>query len=128
MAPPTRRGASVRQRASSLVQQEGGNRKGCDGIGSPFPHRAERFLLKQEVVVDAGASETERQAAGRWLSQSWALVHQWASGGVYPTFPDPELEEWGHAYHGRSLDRLRQVKTTYDPENVFRFDQSVQPL
>ena len=93
-----------------------------------FAHRAERFLLKQEVVVDAAASKAERQPARRWLSHSWALVHPWASGGVYPNFPDPELEDWGHAYHGPNLDRLRQVKASYDPENVFRFDQSVQPL
>jgi FAD/FMN-containing dehydrogenase len=92
-----------------------------------FAHRAERFLLKQEVVVDAGASEAERQAARGWLSRSWALVHAWGSGGVYPNFPDPELEDWARAYHGANLDRLRRVKATYDPDNVFRFDQSVQP-
>jgi FAD/FMN-containing dehydrogenase len=90
-----------------------------------FAHRAEQFLLKQEVVVDAGASEAERQAARGWLSRSWGLVHAWGSGGVYPNFPDPELENWGRAYHGANLDRLRRVKATYDPENVFRFDQSV---
>jgi FAD/FMN-containing dehydrogenase len=92
-----------------------------------FAHRAERFLLKQEVVVDAGASEAERQAARGWLSRSWALVHEWGSGAVYPNFPDPELEDWGRAYHGANLDRLGRVKATYDPKNVFRFDQSVQP-
>jgi FAD/FMN-containing dehydrogenase len=92
-----------------------------------FAHRAERFLLKQEVIVDAGASEGERQAARDWLSRSWSFVHPWGSGGVYSNFPDPELEDWGRAYHGTNLDRLRRVKATYDPENIFRFDQSVQP-
>ena len=53
-----------------------------------FAHRAERFLLKHEVV-DASASEAERQAARRWLSRSWALVHPRGSDGVYPNFPDP---------------------------------------
>lgn len=92
-----------------------------------FAHRAERFLLKQEVVVDASASEAGRQAARGWLSRSWALVHAWGSGGVYPNFPDPELEDWARAYHGANLDRLGRVKAAYDPENVFRFDQSIQP-
>jgi FAD/FMN-containing dehydrogenase len=93
-----------------------------------FAHRAERFLLKHEVVVDASASEAERQAANRWLSRSWALVHPCGSGGVYSNFPDPELEDWDRAYHGANLDRLRRVKTTYDPGNVFRFDQSIPPM
>ena len=92
-----------------------------------FAHRAERFLLKHEVVVDAGASATERQAGRGWLSRSRALVHPWGSGGVYPNFPDPELQDWANAYHGANLDRLRRVKAKYDPENVFRFHQSVEP-
>jgi FAD/FMN-containing dehydrogenase len=92
-----------------------------------FAHRAERFLLKQEVVVGADASKAERQAGRHWLSASWALTHAWGSGGVYPNFPDPDLENSGHAYHGANLDRLRRVKATYDPDNVFRFEQSVQP-
>jgi FAD/FMN-containing dehydrogenase len=46
---------------------------------------------------------------------------------VYPNFPDPDLEDSGRAYHGANLARLRRVKATYDPENVFRFHQSVEP-
>src|SRR3954452_6442861 len=56
-----------------------------------FAHRAERFLLKQEVVVDPDASDAERQPARDWLSRSWALSHPCGSGGVYPNFPDPDL-------------------------------------
>jgi FAD/FMN-containing dehydrogenase len=92
-----------------------------------FAHRAERFLLKQEVVVEPDASDAERQSARDWLSHSWALVHPFGSGGVYPNFPDPDLEDWGHAYHGPNLDRLRRIKATYDPENVLRFTQSIEP-
>ncbi|HEY3773679.1 MAG TPA: FAD-binding oxidoreductase [Solirubrobacteraceae bacterium] len=93
-----------------------------------FAHRGERFLLKHEAVVDPAASEAERQAARDWLSRSWELVHPSGSGGVYPNFPDPELRESARAYHGANLDRLTQVKATYDPESVFRFDQSIQPV
>jgi FAD/FMN-containing dehydrogenase len=92
-----------------------------------FAHRAERFLLKQEVILEPNASPADRQAARGWLSRSWALAHGSGSGGVYPNFPDPELEDWGGAYHGANLGRLRRVKATYDPENVFRFDQSIRP-
>jgi FAD/FMN-containing dehydrogenase len=90
-----------------------------------FAHRAERFVLKQEVVVDATATEAERRAARGWLSRSWELVHACGSGGVYSNFPDPELQDSDRAYHGANLDRLKRVKAMYDPENVFRFHQSV---
>ena len=53
------------------------------------------------------------------------LVHPWGSGGVYPNFPDPDLQNWAYAYHGTNYDRLRRVKAAYDPDDFFRFDQSL---
>jgi FAD/FMN-containing dehydrogenase len=92
-----------------------------------FAHRAERFLLKQEIVVEASADDAAREAALGWLARSWELVHPYGSGGVYPNFPDPDLDDWAGAYHGPNLERLMHVKAEYDPGNVFRFAQSVPP-
>jgi FAD/FMN-containing dehydrogenase len=78
-----------------------------------FAHRRERFLLKQSG---------ERE----WLRRSYAITHPYGSGGVYPNFPDPELEDAERAYHGASLGRLQNVKARYDPGNVFSFPQSVR--
>jgi FAD/FMN-containing dehydrogenase len=52
-------------------------------------------------------------------------VHPWGSGGVYPNFPDSDLQDWPHAYYGRNYDRLLRVKAKYDPDNFFRFHQSL---
>jgi len=90
-----------------------------------FVHRAERFLLKHDVVVAADVASEERGAARYWLARSWGLVHPWGSGGVYPNFPDPDLEDWASAYHATNYDRLLRVKATYDPDNFFRFHQSL---
>ena len=78
-----------------------------------FVHRAERFVLKYQVVV---APELTSAARG-WLARSWALTH--AGGGAYPNFPDADLGPWDAAYHGANLDRLLQVKARYDPEGTF---------
>ena len=86
-----------------------------------FVHRDELFLLKHGVVVDPDAPTAEREAARRWLARSWASVHPWGSGRVYPNFPDPDLGDWAAAYYGVNLDRLVHVKARYDPDNVFRF-------
>jgi FAD/FMN-containing dehydrogenase len=90
-----------------------------------FPHREELFLIQHLLDVPPSASTSERDAGGRWLARSWALVHQWGSGGVYPNFPDPDLEDWALSYHGENQARLVRVKALYDPENFFRFHQSI---
>jgi FAD/FMN-containing dehydrogenase len=90
-----------------------------------FAHRGERFLVQHLVEVGADAAPAERGAARDWLARSWTLVHPWGSGGVYPNFPDPDLQDWAHAYHGSNYDRLRRVKAAYDPDGFFRFHQSL---
>jgi FAD/FMN-containing dehydrogenase len=90
-----------------------------------FAHRGERFLVQHLVTVGPDAPTTQRDAARDWLTRSWALVHPSGSGGVYPNFPDPDLRDWAHAYHGSNYERLRRVKATYDPDNLFRFHQSL---
>jgi FAD/FMN-containing dehydrogenase len=90
-----------------------------------FAHRGERFLVQHLVQVSADAAPAERAAARDWLARSWTLVHPWGSGGVYPNFPDPDLQDWAHAYHGTNYDRLRRVKAAYDPGGFFRFHQSL---
>jgi hypothetical protein len=90
-----------------------------------FVHRDELFLLKHAVTVDPDVPAAEREAARRWLARSWGSVHPWGSGRVYPNFPDPDLEDWAHAYYGTNYDRLVGVKARYDPGNFFRLQQSL---
>jgi FAD/FMN-containing dehydrogenase len=90
-----------------------------------FPHRDARFLLKHTVAVAADASSRDRETARGWLHRSWATVHPWGSGGVYPNFPDPDLTSSADAYHGPNVERLRRVKAAYDPDGFFRFHQAI---
>jgi FAD/FMN-containing dehydrogenase len=90
-----------------------------------FVHRDQLYALKHEAVVDPAASTTAKQAAHRWAARSWASVHRWGSGRVFPNFADPDLEDWADAYYGGNYDRLLRVKARYDPGNFFRFDQSL---
>jgi FAD/FMN-containing dehydrogenase len=101
------------------------NRVAADATG--FVHRDALFLLKHAVAVEPDAAPAQREAARGWLRRSWSLVHALGSGGVYANFPDPDLEDWARAYHGGNYERLRRVKRTYDPDNLFRFPQSVEP-
>jgi FAD/FMN-containing dehydrogenase len=90
-----------------------------------FPHRHERFLVQHLLETDPDLTEAEGEAARGWLQRSWALLHPSGSGGVYPNFPDPDLPDPGHAYYRENYERLLDVKATYDPDNIFNFQQSL---
>src|SRR5262249_40721735 len=90
-----------------------------------FVHRTELFKLKHSVTLDPAAAVGDKQAAIRHVASSWASVHPWASGRVSPNFPDHELSGWATAYYGTNYDRLVEIKARYDPDDVFRFSQSL---
>ena len=98
----------------------GGAYNRVPSAGTAFFHRAERFLLKHEVVVEVGAANEAAGAAREWLARSWALAHPAGTGGAYSNFPDADLGVWDRAYHGANLDRLLGVKARYNPDAVFR--------
>jgi FAD/FMN-containing dehydrogenase len=90
-----------------------------------FAHRGARFLLKHTTVVAPGAPAAERASARDWLERSFALVHPWGSGRVYPNFPEPDLAGWARAYHAGTYERLLEVKARYDPGDAFRGPQTI---
>ena len=118
--------ASVRNREVAFMPWGGAyNQVPSDATG--FPHRNERFLVQHLVETDPEAPEAQHEAGRSWLSRSWALLHPFGSGGVYPNFPDLDLPDWGRAYYGENYGRLRKLKATYDPDNFFSFPQSLPP-
>jgi FAD/FMN-containing dehydrogenase len=99
------------------------NRVAADATA--FAHRDEAFIVQHLLAIDPDADTTGRGSAHDWLTRSWAFVHPWGSGGVYPNFPDPDLQDWAHAYYGKNYDRLLRIKAKYDPDGFFRFHQSL---
>jgi Berberine and berberine like len=44
---------------------------------------------------------------------------------AYQNFIDRSQADWAHAYYGDNLDRLVSIKRSRDPDDFFRFPQSV---
>jgi FAD/FMN-containing dehydrogenase len=65
-----------------------------------------------------------------WVRRSWDRLRPFGNGGVYLNYtgradeaPDAHVE----SALGRNLQRLARVKATYDPDNVFRFNNNIRP-
>ncbi|MEM7045586.1 MAG: BBE domain-containing protein, partial [Pseudomonadota bacterium] len=71
------------------------------------------------------ASEDDMCVA--WARKFFDETAAYANGGVYVNFmPDDETKRTDGAY-GTNLERLRKVKATYDPANLFRHNQNIEP-
>jgi FAD/FMN-containing dehydrogenase len=119
-----RRRAPGQRRSVELAAWGGAyNRRPPDATA--FAHRDQLFMVEHLSSVGPAAARGDQRAAHQWVRRSWACVHPWGSGRVYPNFPDPELDDWGSAYYGRNYARLLDIKSRYDPDAVFRFPQSL---
>jgi hypothetical protein len=62
-----------------------------------------------------------------WTRRLFANLRPWMSPGVYVNFMSgDETERIPEAYRER-WERLREVKTAYDPGNLFRLNQNIPP-
>jgi FAD/FMN-containing dehydrogenase len=89
-----------------------------------LPHRHAHFLA-QEFVTFGSLTQAELTANRHWLHALWQTLRPAASGFAYVNYIDPDLTGWLHAYYGANLARLVEVKRTYDPQDAFRFAQSI---
>ncbi|HET7717567.1 MAG TPA: FAD-binding oxidoreductase [Bauldia sp.] len=92
-----------------------------------FAHRGALYLTQYQSRwrPNAGAAVVEANVA--WLREMYDAVAAHRSGASYVNYADADLTDWGRAYYGANLDRLRQIKGRIDPDNVFRFPQSIPP-
>jgi len=87
-----------------------------------FPHRNAAFVAHVQADVKRPQELAIKQAAMADLKEVFTPL---AMGGVYANYPDLTLENWGQAYWGGNLGRLKRVKAAWDPDNLFRHAHSI---
>jgi hypothetical protein len=90
-----------------------------------FVHRDGLYVVQYGAGWPTGAAASVVAANQQWLGTVWESMRGFVSGQAYQNYADPSLPGWAKAYYGANLARLQQVKVKYDPEDVFKFAQSV---
>lgn len=92
-----------------------------------FAMRHAPFLLGIEANWDDPAGDT---ANIHWARDVFRDVQRFSTGGAYLNFPGfaEEGDDLFRKAYGPNYERLRAVKTQYDPGNLFRGNLSIAPL
>jgi FAD/FMN-containing dehydrogenase len=62
-----------------------------------------------------------------WTVGYFEALHPHSAGGAYVNMMMDEGQERVRASYRDNYDRLARIKATYDPDNVFRINQNIQP-
>ncbi len=77
------------------------------------------------VGVDADPANAEKITA--WAKSYQEALHPYSSGGAYTNFMMDEGQERVRDSYRQNYDRLVEIKTAYDPGNLFRVNQNIKP-
>jgi FAD/FMN-containing dehydrogenase len=79
------------------------------------------------VFVGVDSDPANADMIRDWTIDYFEALHPYSAGGAYVNMMMDEGQERVRASYGDNYDRLAQVKATYDPENLFRVNQNIEP-
>ena len=62
-----------------------------------------------------------------WTIGYFEALHPHSAGGAYVNMMMDEGQERVRASYRDNYDRLAEIKRDYDPENLFRINQNIEP-
>ena len=99
------------------------NRVAADATA--YPHRDVNFVVN---VHTRWGEPTQDQACIGWARALFDRLAPHATGGVYVNFmPEDEAQRVGGGAYRANFARLARLKAKFDPENLFRQNQNIQP-
>ncbi len=89
-----------------------------------FPHRNRRYMVS---VINHWMDPADSDVEIAWTERTWRALRPYGAG-VYVNFLEDEgRDRVREAYGPRTYDRLAALKRIYDPTNLFRFNQNIEP-
>ena len=90
-----------------------------------YPHRDAEFILNVHTRWQDAAQDDE---CVQWARDFFVATAPYATGGVYVNFmPEDEADRVKEGAYGLNFDRLAALKAKYDPGNLFRMNQNIEP-
>lgn len=105
--------------------QIGGALNRIEEAHSPVGNRDARFVLN---VAGSWEKAADDKVNIDWATRAWSDMKPYSTGGTYINFltedAGPERTE---AALGKAIARLGEIKSKWDPQNVFRTNRNIKP-
>ena len=92
-----------------------------------FPHREEGYNF---LILGQWLDPADNDRCIEWVRQSYEAMGPFLAERRYVNYLDDDEESYGDpvaAAYGPNYERLREIKQTYDPENLFHHNQNILP-
>lgn len=89
-----------------------------------FSERSASYTL---IVVGSWVDPEETEDTVRWVRETWQALAPFARDSVYINYMSAGDDARTEAAYGSNYARLAALKAKYDPTNVFRYNQNIQP-
>lgn len=96
-------------------------------VGSNETAWAYRHATWGSVFAGVDPDPANVEAIRRWSVDYHEALHPFSAGGAYVNMMMNEGEDRVRASYRENYDRLARIKATYDPGNLFRVNQNIQP-
>jgi FAD/FMN-containing dehydrogenase len=106
------------------LEPMGGAIARVDRDATAFPHRDAAYSFG---IWPGWADPDRDEELTTWAREFHEAMAPYATGGVYANYLDRDEPDRVRAAYGENYERLVAVKTEWDPENLFRMNQNVEP-
>jgi len=106
------------------IEPMGGAIGRVDPAETAFRHREAEYSLGIWPAWDDPGRDDDMRA---WAREFHEAMAPYATGGVYANYLDRDEDDRIRAAYGGNYERLVAVKNEWDPENLFRVNQNVEP-
>lgn len=91
---------------------------------TPWAYRDAKYA---GVFVGVDPDPANKEKITSWAKKYQEALHPYSSGGAYSNFMMDEGQERVKDSYRQNYDRLVEIKTKYDPKNLFRVNQNIKP-
>ena len=99
----------------------------CHRVGvneTAFAHREATLSL---VIAGSWQKPADNEKNIRWVRDYYDALRPYSEEGGYINFMSGDDQDRAPSNYGANYQRLREVKTIYDPDNLFSLNQNIVP-